>query len=343
MLRQALRENIAIEYRLAASACPIAADPGRIEEILLNLALNAQDAIPREGRLEIATTEVTPRGSFRAAPRRLPAGALRPALRERHGRRHGRGDGREDLRPVLHHQGSGKGHRARACPRCTASSSSTRGSIEVESRPAPGHSSRSTSRGARRGGRGTCPPRCGTPGPREARRSSSWKTRRPSARCCPGTCADWDTRCWRRTDGVSALRVSAEHEGQRAPPRHGRRHAADERDRPAATGCGRRCPALKVLFMSGYPRDVISSHLGQEDMDLIDEAIHGPGPRDRECGEIAGSLLVRARGEACGRGIDELRPEGLLVAAAGSERESVRAGNRRNTRGGRAPHRAPGG
>lgn len=64
MLRQALRENIAIELRLSSEPCPVAADPGKIEEILLNLALNAQDAIQREGRLEIATAEVVLEGVF---------------------------------------------------------------------------------------------------------------------------------------------------------------------------------------------------------------------------------------------------------------------------------------
>jgi two-component system, cell cycle sensor histidine kinase and response regulator CckA len=58
MLRKALRENIKINYHLSGSSCPVTADPGRIEEVLLNLALNAQDAISREGQLTIATAEV---------------------------------------------------------------------------------------------------------------------------------------------------------------------------------------------------------------------------------------------------------------------------------------------
>jgi two-component system cell cycle sensor histidine kinase/response regulator CckA len=57
MLRRSLRENIAIEYRLSVSPCPVMADPVRIGEVLLNLGLNAQDAIPGEGRLTIATSE----------------------------------------------------------------------------------------------------------------------------------------------------------------------------------------------------------------------------------------------------------------------------------------------
>jgi two-component system cell cycle sensor histidine kinase/response regulator CckA len=74
MLRHALRENIAIDYHLFASPCPVAADSGRMEEVLLNLALNAQDAIPREGRLSIATTEVFLNGAFARRQKDLPPG-----------------------------------------------------------------------------------------------------------------------------------------------------------------------------------------------------------------------------------------------------------------------------
>ncbi len=74
ILRQALRENITIDYRLSSSPCPVAADPGRIEQILLNLASNAQDAIPREGRIEIATTEVVLGGAATRRREDLPPG-----------------------------------------------------------------------------------------------------------------------------------------------------------------------------------------------------------------------------------------------------------------------------
>jgi signal transduction histidine kinase len=57
-LRKELRSNIAIDFCLSTSPCPVKADVERIKEILLNLALNAQDAIPGEGRLTIATKEV---------------------------------------------------------------------------------------------------------------------------------------------------------------------------------------------------------------------------------------------------------------------------------------------
>ncbi len=57
ILRQAIRENVTIEFRLALAPCPVVADAGQIEQIILNLAMNAQDAISREGSLIFETAE----------------------------------------------------------------------------------------------------------------------------------------------------------------------------------------------------------------------------------------------------------------------------------------------
>jgi len=58
MLRAAIRQEIAIEYRLTDSAGPVSADAGRIGEVLLHLALNAQDAIPGSGTITLETSEL---------------------------------------------------------------------------------------------------------------------------------------------------------------------------------------------------------------------------------------------------------------------------------------------
>jgi signal transduction histidine kinase len=58
MLRAAVRPEIDIEFRLADSAGPVSADAGRIGEVLLHLALNAQDAIPDSGTITLETLEV---------------------------------------------------------------------------------------------------------------------------------------------------------------------------------------------------------------------------------------------------------------------------------------------
>ncbi len=58
ILRRTIRENIEIETRLAGSLDPIRADVSQIEQILMNLAVNAQDAMPDGGRMIIETANV---------------------------------------------------------------------------------------------------------------------------------------------------------------------------------------------------------------------------------------------------------------------------------------------
>ncbi len=58
MLRRSLREDIAIDLRLSPSKCIITADQGQIGQVILNLALNAQYAMPEGGRLAIETSEI---------------------------------------------------------------------------------------------------------------------------------------------------------------------------------------------------------------------------------------------------------------------------------------------
>lgn len=57
-LRQQLRENITLDMRLAPSLKPLRGDYRKIEQVLLNLAINARDAMPQGGRLCIETANV---------------------------------------------------------------------------------------------------------------------------------------------------------------------------------------------------------------------------------------------------------------------------------------------
>ncbi len=59
ILSRTIRENIAIDLRLATSKARIRADRGQIEQILLNLAVNAQDAISGNGSITIESGHVT--------------------------------------------------------------------------------------------------------------------------------------------------------------------------------------------------------------------------------------------------------------------------------------------
>src|SRR2546423_1443060 len=59
MLRRLLGEDVELATSRDPSAGTVNADPGQLEQVLLNLAVNARDAMPGGGRLSIGTTRVT--------------------------------------------------------------------------------------------------------------------------------------------------------------------------------------------------------------------------------------------------------------------------------------------
>ena len=59
MLHRVLGEQIAFEVRPDSTGSPIMADSGQLEQVLLNLAINARDAMPQGGRLTLTVTDVT--------------------------------------------------------------------------------------------------------------------------------------------------------------------------------------------------------------------------------------------------------------------------------------------
>jgi signal transduction histidine kinase/ActR/RegA family two-component response regulator len=59
LLRRLIGEDIDLETRCASRLWPAQIDPGQFEQVIINLAVNARDAMPRGGRLTIETSNCT--------------------------------------------------------------------------------------------------------------------------------------------------------------------------------------------------------------------------------------------------------------------------------------------
>lgn len=58
VLSRTIRENIHIKINVSCNECLIRADKGQIEQVILNLCINAQDAMPDGGSLEIEARDI---------------------------------------------------------------------------------------------------------------------------------------------------------------------------------------------------------------------------------------------------------------------------------------------
>ncbi len=78
MLQRLIGEDIHLELRLDAAAGRVSADPGQLEQVLMNLAVNARDAMPQGGRL---TLETAPASLDQAFVATHPGSATGPHVR----------------------------------------------------------------------------------------------------------------------------------------------------------------------------------------------------------------------------------------------------------------------
>jgi signal transduction histidine kinase len=74
MLHRTLGETVEVKTILAAGLRPIQADPNQLESALLNLALNARDAMPKGGKLTIETANAYLDGDYASQHKDVQAG-----------------------------------------------------------------------------------------------------------------------------------------------------------------------------------------------------------------------------------------------------------------------------
>ena len=120
VLSSALGSMVALHIDIPAEVWPVFVDPAEFETALLNLVINARDAMPEGGTLIVSA-------------RNDPEHQQVVIRIEDSGDGNSRRCARKGLRPVLHHQAGRQRHRAWSCRRSTASPIRPAAAIEIES------------------------------------------------------------------------------------------------------------------------------------------------------------------------------------------------------------------
>jgi two-component system, cell cycle sensor histidine kinase and response regulator CckA len=74
LLRRLLGEDVTIATALTPDCGPVKADPGQLEQVIVNLSVNARDAMPNGGRLMLETKNIDLDGDYPTERVTIPAG-----------------------------------------------------------------------------------------------------------------------------------------------------------------------------------------------------------------------------------------------------------------------------
>ena len=116
LVRRTLPEAISIRRLEDPEAGSAEVDQNQLENALLNLAVNARDAMPNGGTLTVETARALIQAHDVNVPFDLKAGRLFRHLRQRYRHWHVAGSPGARFRAVLHDQAAGTGHRAGTQP-----------------------------------------------------------------------------------------------------------------------------------------------------------------------------------------------------------------------------------
>ena len=113
LLRRTIREDIHIDLALSPALDPVRVDVGQIEQVVMNLVVNAQDAMPEGGAIILETQGVVLDRAYADSHSDVQPGPHVPVDGQRYRLRYERGGAHADFQPLLYHQRRRRGNRPR--------------------------------------------------------------------------------------------------------------------------------------------------------------------------------------------------------------------------------------